>query len=165
MRSELRTPGRCHSFLRRRVSPAIEPSTLQTLMKKPARVLVLIVSLPLLAGCFALQPVPVPANPAARESMAIRGVILGATQERVVFSNVLQADWGPDAVSLVGTPSTSPEGVIETRLFPLTSIESVLVHQIDPGKTSAIIGGVMVGVIAFWATWVTGRGDDLRTPG
>lgn len=132
-------------------------------MKKPGRLVVATVAMPLLAGCFTVQPMPLPANATARENVEVRGVVLGATQERVEFKDVLETQWGPDALSVVGTPSDAADGVVETRLFPLTSIESLLVKQVDAGTTSAIIGVALVGVLAVWARWVTGRNDEYTS--
>jgi hypothetical protein len=127
-------------------------------MKKPGRLLVIAVSIPLLAGCFGVLPSPIPATPVEREALQIRGVVLNDVRnnERIEFSEILEVLWADDALSIIGKLADDGEGDYVTRLYPLSTLSAVLVRQVAAGKTSGIMGGLIIGTIAFLSVLVTG---------
>ena len=127
-------------------------------MKKPGRLLVIAVSIPLLAGCFGVLPSPIPATPVEREALQVRGVVLNDVRnsERIEFSEVLEVLWADDALSIVGRLADDGEGDFVTRLYPLSTLSAVLVRQLDAGKTSGVMGGLIIGTIAILSVLVSG---------
>ena len=137
-------------------------------MRKPGRLAVVAVSLPFLAGCFTVARAPVPATLPEREALDLKGVVItqpdNGTEEVLEFSQLHEAVWTPSSLSVVGDVAGSgPSPQTVTRLIPITNLDAVLVRQIDGGKTSAIIGGVVMGAIATIALLVTG--SDPRVGG
>jgi len=131
-------------------------------MRKPARLVVVVASLPFLAGCFGVMQVPVPAAQQDREAMTLRGVVVreGGSTQTLEFSELHDAIWTPTSLSVVADlRGEDGEAGTITRLFPITQLDALLVRQLDPGRTSAIIGGLLVGTVAVIALIVTGSGD------
>lgn len=130
-------------------------------MRKPGRLVVTAVTIPFLAGCFGVHQTPVPAAPAEREALNVRGVVIGDSGdgERVEFEEILEVQWTNDALFIVGSLASDdgPEQVV-TRTFPLSSLAGVLVHTVDANKTSGLIAVLAVGLIATWAFVVNGQG-------
>jgi hypothetical protein len=128
-------------------------------MRKPPRTLVLLVSAPFLTGCFTVLPTPVP-PPSARNETTIKGVVVGDIDsgEWIEFDEVYDVQWSDQAVSIVGsrveTDGASPVDV--TRLFQLRDLGAVLTRQIDPGRTSIVVAGVLVGAIGTIMVLITG---------
>jgi len=133
-------------------------------MNKPGRLIVLLLTLPFLAGCFTVATVPVPRTQPEREALNLRGVVItdGATEEVVEYDNVLEATWTPSSLSLVGANGQGSNMTTETRLIPITELRGVLVRTLDAGPTSAIVGGLIVGTVAVIAFLVTGKADEYR---
>lgn len=127
-------------------------------MRKPSRLLTLLVSLPLLSGCFAVLPTPIPATPSAREELDVKGVVLADGDQRVEFDEVLDVSWTTDQVFIVGIEDN--ESV--TRQFPLATLSGVLARQLDTGRTSGVIGGMLVGTVAVISILVTGSDPRSR---
>ena len=127
-------------------------------MKKPRRLLVIAVSIPLLAGCFSVLPSPIPPTPVEKEALEVRGVVLNDVRnsERIEFSEVLEVLWADDALSIVGKLADDGEGDYVTRLYPLSTLSAVLVRQLDAGKTSGIMAGLIIGTIAVLSVLVSG---------
>ncbi len=122
----------------------------------------LLAALPLLAGCFSMATVPVPATQPEREDTAVRGVVVrqaGGGEEVVQFSEVLETSWSPTALSIIGMleqPDNGGPSDAVTRLFPISTMAGLRVRQLDAGKTSALIGGAFVVVAALVASVVSG---------
>lgn len=138
-------------------------------MRRIACALVTLVTLPFLTGCYSVMQAPVPASHPERQALALRGVVVqtsGAQEPEVVeFSEIHDLTWTTSALSFVVDVSRGP-GRVETvtRLVPLTELDAVIVRQFDAGKTSAILGGVIVGAIATLAILLTGD-RDIYNPG
>lgn len=134
--------------------------------ERAGRVLVAMVALPHLTGCFSLLPTPIPASPEERQELSVRGVVVGdetdnGDGERVEFSDIQNVSWTPESLSIVGVArSGDTAGQLAERRFPLSSLSAVLVRQLDPGRTSAIIGGLLVGGAAIVAFLVTGKAEQ-----
>ena len=128
-------------------------------MRKPARLIVLAVTVPFLGGCFAVLPSPLPDAPAEREALDIRGVVLADSGdgERVEFRDVLSVQWTDDDIQIVGWLVSDNGAEVVTRTFPFSSLSGVLVRQLDAGPTSGIIGVVIVGAVAIVMVAVNGR--------
>lgn len=129
-------------------------------MRKPARLVVMAVTVPFLGGCFAVLPSPLPTEPAEREALDIRGVVLADSGdgERVEFRDVLAVQWTDDDIQIVGSlVSDNGAGEVVTRTFPYSSLSGVLVRQLDAGPTSGVIGVVIVGAVAIVMVAVNGR--------
>ena len=131
-------------------------------MKTSTRLALTILALPLLAGCFSVTTVPVPATAPQREEANIRGVVVrqaGGGEETVEFSEVLEATWTPTSLSMVGfldqPDASGAEGAV-TRLFPISTMAGLRVRALDAGKTSAIVGGVFLLTAAIIASAVSG---------
>ena len=133
-------------------------------MNKPARLTVLLLTLPFLAGCFTVATVPVPRTQPERENLTLRGFVVtdGTTEEVVRYDEVLEATWTPSSLSIVGANGSGEELVTETRLVPITELRGLLIRTLDAGSTSAIIGGVIVGAAAAIAVLVTGKADEYQ---
>lgn len=121
--------------------------------------------MPFVAGCFGVLPSPVP-PPAERADTDVRGVVLagenGEPGEEVHFSEVYQANWTENALFIAGSLSEG-EGlppVDATREYDYEELSSVLIRQLDAGKTSLIVGGLIVGTIAVISLLVTGQTRD-----
>lgn len=130
-------------------------------MKQLPRLLALLLVAPLAAGCFTVAQVAVPPTAPEREEMEVRGVLVrqaGGTEELIEFATVHELEWTPTSLSVVADVETNGTTETITRLFPIQTLSGILVRQLDPGKTSAIIGGVIVGTAAFIATAVSGGG-------
>lgn len=131
-------------------------------MTRLGRLAALLAALPLLAGCFTVATVPVPATQPEREDTSVRGVVVrqaGGGEETVEFSEVLEATWTPTSLSIVGMiRSQDNGGQVETvtRLFPISTMAGLRVRQLDAGRTSAIVGGVFLVAAALIATVVSG---------
>ena len=137
-------------------------------MRKPGRLAVAVVSLPFLTGCFTVSRAPVPATQPERQALDLRGVVItqpdNGTEEVLEFSELHEAVWTPSSLSVVADVADSgPSPQTVTRLIPITQLDAVLLRQLDGGKTSAIIGGVVMGAIATIALLVTG--SDPRSGG
>ncbi len=132
-------------------------------MRRPPRALVAAVAAPFLAGCFSVTQVPVPAAHPDREALQLRGVVVvdpdNGSQETLEFQELHQATWTPSSLSFVADVRADGRTETVTRLVPITELQGLLVRQLDAGKTSAIIGGMLVGGIAAVALIVTGEGD------
>jgi hypothetical protein len=135
-------------------------------MKKPGRILVTTVTIPFLTACFAVLPAPIPAPP-ERESADIRGVVMrgdnGAEDERVEFAEVLNVEWMDGGVVMVGLQNLNSQAV--TREFRYEDLSGVLQRQLDPTRTSILIGGVMVAAIGTIALIINGSDPPTNTPG
>lgn len=133
-------------------------------MKKPGRITCLLLCLPFLTGCFTVMQVPVPRTQPEREQLNLRGVVItdGTSEEVVQYDEVLDATWTPSSLSIVGRNGDNADLTTETRLVQITEMRGLLVRQLDAGRTSAIIGGVIVGTVAAIAFWVNGRADEYR---
>lgn len=138
-------------------------------MRRPARLVAALVTAPYLAACFAVQPAPIPATPAERRALDVKGVVVrseggngGIEGDRVEFGDVENVTWTEDAVSIVGVPrSGSDAGRLTERTFPLSSLSGVLVRQVEAGKSSIIVGATIVLGTAFLAFLVDGiNGGD-----
>jgi hypothetical protein len=131
-------------------------------MKNYGRLAVLAVALPLLAGCFTVSTVPVPATAPEREDMTVRGVVLrqaGGGEETVEFSEVFEQTWTNTSLSVVGSlvsPDNGGGQETVTRLFPISTMAGLRVRQLDAGRTSAIVAGVLVATAAILASVVSG---------
>lgn len=137
-------------------------------MRRPARVLAVGVLLPFLTGCFATQMQSLAEAPEPRPTN-ISGVVLtgdGESDERIEFDRVDHVEWTDSTLIVTGVPKaeagSEANGTAETRTFALTSVSSVLVKEVDPSKTSIIIGAIGVGAIAVAALLLTGQADTYR---
>lgn len=119
-----------------------------------------------LSGCFSLVATPVPPTPAEREGLAVRGVVVGGAPdgsggERIEFDDIQNVTWTAEALSIVGVPEgAAGTGAITERSFPLGSLSAVLVREVSSGRTSALIGGAVVGMAAIIMFLVTGKADN-----
>lgn len=129
-------------------------------MRKPGRLCVIATAMPFLTGCFSLVPRPVPPSVTEREALDVRGLVVreGGTEERVEFAEISDLQWRPDAIYFVGRRKHGG-GQVVTLSWPLSSLSSVLVRQVDPGKSSAIIGGIVVGAVGVMTLLLTGKAD------
>lgn len=102
----------------------------------------------MLASCFTVAQVPVPATAPEREEIEVRGVVMrqeDGGEERVEFQQIHDATWTPTGYSVVAdVDNGGPQHETITRIFPISAMAGLLVRQIDAGRTSAIIGGVFV---------------------
>jgi len=123
-------------------------------VRRPGRALVLVVSAPLVAGCFGTFQQPLP-EPTERPSQ-IKGVVRddGGEGERIEFDTVDQVEWSDSEVVLTGI--LDDESV--TRSYPLSTLSGVLIRELDPAKTSVVIAGFFIGAVATVALLVTGQG-------
>jgi len=129
-------------------------------MRKPPRPLVLALTLPFIAGCFGVVRTPIPASPTEREDLKVRGVVQGGQDIR--FEEIRDVSWTGDQLFIVGRQDTG-EGIQEvTRQYPIAGLDAVLVKRLDAGKTSGVVGGVIVGTIIGFALWVTGSDPRVR---
>lgn len=129
-------------------------------MRRFARRSVALLSLPLLAGCFTVAQVPVPATAPEREQIEVRGVVMrqpDGGEERVEFQEVHEATWTPTGYSVVAdVDSGGPQRETITRLFPISAMTGLLVRQLDPARTSGLIGGFFVVAAGFIAVAFSG---------
>lgn len=134
-------------------------------MKRTVYAVAVLVALPLLSGCFGVMRAPVPASHPERQALDLRGVVVvqpgNEDGEVVEFAEIHDLTWTTSSLSFVADVPRGP-GRVETvtRLVPLTEIQSVIVRQFDAGKTSAIMGAVIVGGIAALALILTGDSDS-----
>ena len=134
-------------------------------MRKPNKGLVLAVTLPLLAGCFATLAQPVP-SPQDRTGMDIDGVVLGEGEnaERVEFERVDNVQWTDDSLSIIGVVKGGDANAV-TRTFSLEEVSAILVRGFDDARTSAIMAVTIVGSVAAIAFLLTSRTRDGGTIG
>ena len=130
-------------------------------MRKPPRALVLLVTLPFLAGCVGTFAQPMP-EPSARPSSGLRGVVLGdaETGERVEFARVDFVQWTDSTLAITGVrrgDAMAGSAGITTNTYRTTDIAALLVRQVDPDKTSLLVAGVFVGVGVIAAILFTGK--------
>lgn len=128
-------------------------------MNSLTRLLAILVIAPMAAGCFTVGQVAVPPTAPEREGLEVRGVVVreaGGTERLIEFVEVHEAEWTPTSLSIVADVEENGQTQTITRLFPISTLSGVLVRQLDAGKTSAIIGGVIVGTAAFIAGAVSG---------
>lgn len=134
--------------------------------RRAGRLLVTVVALPHLTGCFSMLPTPIPTSPAEREELGVRGVVIddgtdNGDGERIEFTDIQSVSWTPESVSIVGVArSGETAGRLAERRFQLSALSAVLVRQVDPGRTSAIIGVLLVGAAAVVAFVVTGKAEQ-----
>ncbi len=132
-------------------------------MRRFTYALVALATLPFLAGCFGVMRAPVPASHPEREALDLRGVVVvqagNEDGEVVEFAEVHDLTWTNSSLSFVADVPRGP-GRVETvtRLVPITELQSVIVRKFDAGKTSAIMGGVLVATFATIALILTGDG-------
>ncbi|NNF13984.1 MAG: hypothetical protein HKN72_12205 [Gemmatimonadetes bacterium] len=133
-------------------------------MKRTVYALAALVALPFLTGCYGVMRAPVPASHPERQALDLRGVVVvqsgNEDGEVVEFSEVHDLTWTTSSLSFVADVARG-QGRVETvtRLVPLTEIQSVIVRQFDAGKTSAIMGGLLVAGFAAAALILTGDGN------
>lgn len=93
--------------------------------------------------------------------MEVRGVVVrqeDGREERVEFQTIHEATWTSSGYSVTAdVDNGGPEAETVTRFFPLPAITGLLIRQLDPGRTSGLIGGLIVfaaamGGIAFSGT-------------
>ena len=129
-------------------------------MRRPPRALVALVALPFLVGCFGVTQTAVPSSLPERQELDLRGVVVadpdGSEDEVLRFSELHEATWTPSALSFVADVRRDGRTETVTRLVPITELRGVFVRQFDAGRTSAIIGAVLVGTFATVALIVTG---------
>lgn len=116
-----------------------------------------------MAGCFTVAPMPVPPTAPQREAVELRGVVVreaDGTERSVRFEEVHDVTWTSTSLSVVADISEGGVTQTTTQLYPISTLSGLLVRQIDAGKTSAIIGGVIVGTAAFIAAYVSGTGAN-----
>jgi hypothetical protein len=130
-------------------------------MRRSLSVLVTLVTLPSLVGCYGVMRTPVPVSQPEREALELRGVVVDrpdtGESEVLEFTELHEATWTPSSLSFVADVDRgSGQSDTVTRLIPITQLEAVMVRRFDAGKTSAIIGAVIVGAIATVALIITG---------
>lgn len=122
-------------------------------MRRFARRSLAIIFLPTVTGCFTITQVPVPATPPERERMEVHGVVVrqdDGTEERIDFEVLHEASWTSDGYSVVAdVDHGGPEAETVTRFFPFATMVGVLTRQLDPGRSSGLIGGIFVVVAAI----------------
>lgn len=133
-------------------------------MRRSLSMLVTLVTLPTLVGCYGVMRTPVPVSHPEREALDLRGVVVDRPDsdetEVLEFTELHQATWTPSSLSFVADVDRGPgRSETVTRLVPITELEAVIIRRFDAGKTSAIIGGVLVGTIALLAWVITGDAD------
>ncbi len=136
-------------------------------MKNPTRLLLTLVATPLMAGCFTVARVPVPATAPEREDVSLHGVVVrqtGGGESVVEFDELLESTWTSTSLSVVADVTDEGGKRTITELYPIQTLSGLLVRQIDGGKTSAIIGGAIVGLAAIIAGAVSG-GGGVSGPG
>ena len=134
-------------------------------MRKPSRLLVAALVTPFLTGCFSVTQVAVPPAAPDRDALDVRGVVVrqaGGTEQTVEFETVHELEWTPTSLSVVADAHVDGSTQTITRLYSISTMSGVLVRSLDAGKTSGIIGGIILGTVAFIAVAVTGRGDPNR---
>ena len=134
-------------------------------MKQLTRILAILLVAPMAAGCFTVAQVAVPPTAPEREEMEVMGVVVrqaGGTEEIIRFTEVHEAEWTTTSLSIVAEVEENGSTRTITRLFPITTLSGVLVRQLDAGKTSAIVGGVIVGTAAIIAAGVGGSTNPAR---
>lgn len=122
-------------------------------------------ALPFLAGCYGVMHAPVPASHPERQALELRGVVVAqpgnAEGEVIEFAEIHDLTWTPSSLSFVADiPRGAGRVETVTRLVPITELQAVVVRQFDAGKTSAIMGGVIVGTIALLAILLTGDSNQ-----
>jgi len=132
-------------------------------MRRTLYALAALVALPSLTGCFGVMRAPVPASHPERQALDLRGVVVvqpgNADGEVVEFAEVHDLTWTTSSLSFVAdVPRGAGRVETVTRLVPITELQSVIVRQFDAGKTSAIMGGILVAGFAVVALVLTGDG-------
>jgi hypothetical protein len=97
-------------------------------------------------------------------------VVVGGSQDgaqdngegqHLEFRDIQRVTWTDDAISIVGVQRDGDgSGQLSERRFDLSTLSAVLVRELDPGKTSAIIGGTIVGTAAIITLLITGSGQN-----
>lgn len=134
-------------------------------MRRFSYALAALAALPFLAGCYGVTHAPVPPSHPERQALDLHGVVVtqaGNNEGEVIeFSEIHDLTWTPSSLSFVADVPRGP-GRVETvtRLVPITELQAVIVRQFDAGKTSAIMGGVIVGTIALLAILLTGDSNS-----
>lgn len=134
-------------------------------MKQLARLVVILLAAPLATGCFTVAQVAVPPTAPERQALEVRGVVVrqaGGTEEIIEFTEVHEASWTTTSLSVVADVNENGSTQTITRLFPISTLSGVLVRQLDAGRTSAIVGVVIVGTAAFVAGAVGGSTNPSR---
>lgn len=131
-------------------------------MRRPPRTLVLLIALPFFAGCFGVTQTAVPSSLPERQELDLHGVVVTSPdtgeEEVIRFAELHDATWTASALSFVADVRQDGRTETLTRLVPITELEGVLVRRLDAGKTSAIMGALIVGTAAAIALLVTGEG-------
>lgn len=135
-------------------------------MRTPPRPLLLAVTLPFAAGCFSIQPAPLPA-PDERERTEIRGVVVGGEDDggrEVRFNEVYDVDWGPTELEINGwlDEEGAAPGVV-TRRFAYQDLSGVLTKQLDANRSSFLIAGAAFAVVASVVFFFTERTGGAGT--
>lgn len=130
-------------------------------MRRPARVLVIAVTVPFLSGCIRTMPRPLP-EPSARGGISVRGVVLNgaAAGERIEFADVDEVAWTDSTIAITGVlkaSGTADAGRVVTRTHRLSDIGAVLVRQVDPNRTSILVVALAVGISVIAALRLTGK--------
>lgn len=129
-------------------------------MRTTPRLVVVLLSLPFLVGCFGVMQVPVPRSLPDRQALDLRGVVVqepdDGSEEVLRFEELHDVTWTTTSLSIVADVEQNGSTQTVTRLIPITELSAVLVRQLDAGRTSALIGGVVVGGIAVLALILTG---------
>ena len=131
-------------------------------MRKPRAFLAATVAASFLASsCYTVVARPLP-PPGERESVTVRGVVLGAgsARETFEFSDVESAIWSETSLTVTGAlnaPGQANHGRVETTAFPLADVSEVIVREFDGNRTSVIVGAVIVGASVLIAFAVTGK--------
>jgi hypothetical protein len=129
-------------------------------MRRPPRALTALLTAPFLAGCFATLPTPLP-EPGARAGVQVRGVVLraadGTEGERVEFDEVLDVQWREDALSVFGMRRGGARAQPASHDFAYDDLSAVLTRQVDVNKTSGLVAGGMIALLATVTFLVTGK--------
>ena len=131
-------------------------------MKKPGRLLVTVLTIPFLGGCFGVVQTPLPEAPAEREALNLRGVVIGdpGDGERIEFKEVLDVQWTDDALRVVASQNGDNGFEVVTRTYPVSSLSAVLVREIDANRTSGVVIGIFAGLFVAFAFIFNAEGKD-----
>lgn len=84
------------------------------------------------------------------------------TEERIEFDEVYQVNWTETSLFIAGS-LVENEGippVDATREYEIEDLSAVLTRQIDAGRSSIIIGALIVGAIAALTLYFNGQTDE-----
>ena len=130
------------------------------MIRRPRRATVALVALPFLVGCFSVTQTAVPRSLPERQELDLRGVVVvrpdDGSEEVLEFEEVHDVTWTPSSLSFVADVRQDGRTETVTRLVPITELRRVMVRQVDAGKTSLIVGGVIVATVALITFIVTG---------